>query len=74
MVIVNYTDDAGHDEEVTSEFTGEVAPQSNSPATGDPTISGTAQVGETLTVDTSGIADTDGLGSGATFELPVGCQ
>ena len=30
-------------------------------ATGQPTISGTAQVGETLTVDTTGIADTDGL-------------
>ena len=33
----------------------------NSPATGAPTISGTAQVGETLTADTSGIADDDGL-------------
>ncbi len=30
-------------------------------ATGAPTISGTAQVGETLTADTSGIADADGL-------------
>ena len=34
---------------------------SNSPATGAPTVSGTAQVGETLTVDTSGISDEDGL-------------
>ena len=33
----------------------------NTPATGTPTISGTAQVGETLTVDTSGITDADGL-------------
>ena len=33
----------------------------NTPATGVPTISGTAQVGETLTVDTSGIADEDGM-------------
>ena len=33
----------------------------NSPATGAPTISGTAQVGETLTANTSGIADADGL-------------
>ena len=32
----------------------------NTPATGAPTISGTAQVGETLTADTSGIADADG--------------
>ena len=65
-VRVNYTDDAGHEEMLDSEITGVVAPQSNNPATGAPTISGTAQVGETLTVDTSGIADTDGL-SGATF-------
>ena len=33
----------------------------NSPATGAPTISGTAQVGQTLTASTSGIADEDGL-------------
>ena len=32
-------------------------------ATGTPTISGTAQAGETLTADTSGIADDDGLES-----------
>ena len=38
----------------------------NSPATGAPTISGTAQVGEVLTADTSGIADADGLDN-ATF-------
>ena len=39
------------------------AQQPNTPATGVPTISGTAQVGETLTADTSGIADEDGLDS-----------
>ena len=33
----------------------------NTPATGQPTISGTAQVGETLTADTTGINDADGL-------------
>ena len=38
----------------------------NSPATGAPTIRGTVQVGETLTADTSSIADADGLTS-ATF-------
>ena len=38
----------------------------NSPATGAPAITGTAQVGETLTADTSGIADADGL-SNAVF-------
>ena len=37
----------------------------NSPATSAPTISGTAQVGETLTADTSGIADADGLNNAA---------
>ena len=37
------------------------AQQTNTPATGVPTISGTAQVGETLAADTSGIADEDGL-------------
>ena len=35
----------------------------NSVATGAPTISGTARVGQTLTVDTSGIADANGLDS-----------
>ena len=33
----------------------------NSPARGAPTISGTARVGETLTADTDGIVDDDGL-------------
>ena len=33
----------------------------NTPATGAPTITGTAQVGETLTADITGIADADGL-------------
>ena len=37
--------------------------QENNLATGAPTITGTVQVGETLTADTSGIADTDGLTS-----------
>ena len=41
--------------------TAEPTPGENSPATGAPTISGVAQVGETLTTDTSGIADGDGL-------------
>ncbi len=58
---VTYTDDDGHEEVVSSLTIGVVAPSSNSPATGGPTIGGTAQVGETLTADTSGIADADGL-------------
>ena len=35
----------------------------NTPATGAPTITGTAQVGETLAVDLTGIEDADGLTS-----------
>ena len=38
----------------------------NRPATGAPTISGKAQVGETLTVNTSDISDEDGMDN-ATF-------
>ncbi len=62
-VRVTFVDDAGHQETLTSAATDAVAalPQPNSPATGAPTIGGTAQVGETLTVDTSGITDEDGL-------------
>ena len=41
-------------------------PEPNSPATGAPAISGTAQVGETLTEDITGIADEDGQDN-ATF-------
>ena len=36
-------------------------PTPNTPATGEPTISGTPQVGVTLTADVSGITDADGL-------------
>ena len=60
-VKVTFTDDAGNDESLTSEPTAEVAAKPNSPATGQPAITGTALVGETLTADTSGIADEDGL-------------
>ena len=62
---VSFTDDAGHDETLTSTATATVEAPPNNPATGAPTISGTAQVGETLTADTSGIADADGLDNAA---------
>ena len=65
-VRVTFTDDAGNEETLTSAATDAVEARPNSPATGDPTISGTAQVGETLTADASGIADEDGL-TNATF-------
>ena len=61
-----YTDDVGHRHVLESASTDAVAARPSSPATGVPTITGTAQVGETLTADTSGIADADGL-TGATF-------
>ncbi len=62
-VRVTLTDDRGNSETLTSAATDEVEARPNSPATGQPTISGTAQVGETLTADTSGISDPDGLES-----------
>ena len=65
-VRVSFTDDAGNDESLTSAATAAVAAKPNSPATGAPTITGTAQVGETLRADTSGIEDADGLDD-ATF-------
>ena len=64
-VKVSFTDDAGHEESLTSDPTGAVDAKPNSPATGAPTIDGKAQVGETLTADTSGIDDADGLTNAA---------
>ena len=60
-VRVSFTDDAGTDESLTSPATATVAARISSPATGVPSVTGTAQVGRTLTADTSGIADDDGL-------------
>ena len=60
-VRVSFTDDASNEESLTSAATATVSGTRNSPTTGLPTISGTAQVGQTLSVDTSGIADADGL-------------
>ena len=65
-VKVSFADDANNLETLTSAATAAVAAHPNSPPTGLPTISGTVQVGETLTADTSGIADQDGLDN-ATF-------
>ena len=64
-VRVSFTDDADNEETLTSGATDAVAaaPTANSPATGAPTITGAAQVGETLTASTSGVIDTDGLSS-----------
>ena len=62
-VDLQFFDDNGNKEYRRSAWTDPVglrAP-SNSSATGAPTISGTPQVGQTLTAGTSGIADEDGL-------------
>ena len=61
-VKVSFTDDASNPEMRTSAATGTVA-AANTPATGAPTITGTAQVDETLTAVTTGIMDADGLAS-----------
>ena len=42
--------------------------QGNDPATGEPTISGTARAGRTLTVSTAGIMDVDGLPSTFSYQ------
>ena len=64
-VRVSFTDDRGNQETLTSAATGAVAARPNSTARGAPTISGTAQVGQTLTASTSGISDSDGLTNAA---------
>ena len=60
-VKVSFTDDANNAESRTSAATDPVAAKPNTEATGEPTISGTPQVGETLSADVSGIGDADGL-------------
>ena len=62
-VTVSFTDDASNDETLTSAATAAVAAAPNTPATGAPTITGTAQVGQTLTAGTTAIMDADGLTS-----------
>ena len=60
-VRVTFTDDGGNQETLTSEPTAAVAAKENTPATGAPTITGTAQVGETLTASVGDIGDDDGI-------------
>ena len=64
-VVVSFTDDAGNDEELTSEATAAVEARPNRPAMGALTIIGTARVGELLTADVSSIGDADGLDKAA---------
>ena len=60
-VKVSFTDDEGNSETLTSATTAAVAAKPNTGAAGAPTIGGTIQVGQTLTANTSGISDADGL-------------
>ena len=62
-VRVSFTDDRDNAESLTSEPTAPVQSETNTPAVGRPTISGTAQAGRTLTASTTGISDADGLTS-----------
>ena len=62
-VTVSFTDDASNAETLTSAATAAVSAAPNTPATGAPTITGTAQVGQTLTAGTTAIMDANGLTS-----------
>ena len=62
-VAVRFVDILGGEETRTSAPTATLAGVPNTAATGAPTITGTAQVGETLTASTTGIADANGLTS-----------
>ena len=62
-VEVRFVDILGGEETRTSAPTATLAGVPNTAATGAPTITGTAQVGQTLTASTTGIADANGLTS-----------
>ena len=62
-VRVSFQDDDGNPKTVTSDARGSVAAEPNESATGQPTISGTAQVGQDLSASVSGISDGNGLTS-----------
>ena len=62
-VKVGFADNYDYDEMLTSDATAVVSAAPNTPATGAPTITGTAQVGQTLTAGTAAIVDADGLTS-----------
>ncbi len=61
-VVVSYTDGRGTAESVASAPVGPVANVNDAPS-GAPVVSGTATEDQTLTADTSSIADADGLGA-----------
>jgi Bacterial Ig domain/FG-GAP repeat/Bacterial cadherin-like domain len=61
-VMISYTDGGGTEESVTSDPTDFITRLGNTPPTGSVLITGTAIQGETLSADTSAVADIDGLG------------
>jgi len=61
-ITVSYTDGYGAAESVVSAETADISKANDAP-TGSLVISGTAAEGETLTLDTSSIADVDGVGA-----------
>ena len=58
---MSFTDDDGYSETLTSDATDAANRPPNATATGQPAITGTVQVGETLSAETSGISDGNGL-------------
>ena len=62
-VRVSLTDDDGYPETLTSAATGPVVRPPNASPGGQPAVSGVLAVGKTLTADTSGITDPNGLGN-----------
>ena len=73
LIVLKATTDCKADGAICTEDGGKlsggqllVVPGPNTPATGLPTVTGAAQVGETLIADTTGISDDDGLDN-ATF-------
>ena len=61
-VVVSYIDGLGTEESVASAPTAAVSNVNDAPQ-GAPVVQGTATQGQTLTADTSGISDSDGLGA-----------
>ena len=64
-VRVSFTDDAGYPETLTGDATATVVRPSNASPSGRPAVSGVLAVGKTLTADTSGITDPNGLSNPA---------
>ena len=62
-VVVSFTDGIGTAETVESDTTVQIRARINQLPSGAPEISGIGAMGERLTVDTSGIADANGLGT-----------